>query len=137
MEPASNGFGLPQGQHNDVDKALGQLVLTLADVLRQLMERAAGHRMESGSLSEEEIERLGLALMRLDERMVELRRTFGLDERELDVRIQTAEGHEVSLVELADRLINKGLAVHGQLAITLADVPLVNLTINVAVATPR
>jgi hypothetical protein len=64
---------------------LGRLVLTLVDVLRKVLEHQAVRRMDSGALSPEEIERLGLALLRLSERMDELKAAFGLRDEDLDI----------------------------------------------------
>lgn len=64
---------------------LGKLVLTLVEVLRKVLEHQAVRRMDSGTLSPEEIERLGLALLRLSERMAELKTAFGLRDEDLDI----------------------------------------------------
>ena len=68
-----------------VERGLAQLVLTLIELLRQLMERQAVRRIDHGSLTDEEVERLGLAFMRLDERMDELKHEFGLDDADLNL----------------------------------------------------
>jgi Gas vesicle protein K len=68
-----------------VEKGLAQLVLTIVELLRQLMERQALHRVELGTLSEEEIERMGETFMALAQRMDELKEQFGLDERDLNL----------------------------------------------------
>lgn len=68
-----------------VERGLAQLVLTIVELLRQLMERQALRRVEAGGLSEEQIERLGETLMLLAERMEELKREFGLEERDLNL----------------------------------------------------
>ena len=70
-----------------VEKGLAQLVLTLIELLRQLMERQALRRIEQGSLTEEEIERLGTTFMRLEERMNELKEQFGLEDRDLNLNL--------------------------------------------------
>ena len=57
---------------NSVQHDLARLVLCLVEVVRQLMERQALRRVEGGRLTDEEIEALGLTLMRLEERMDEL-----------------------------------------------------------------
>jgi len=66
-----------------VEKGLAGLVLTLIDVVRELMERQALRRIEGGTLTPEEIERLGQTFMKLERRMEELRRDFGLEEEEM------------------------------------------------------
>ena len=68
-----------------VERGLAQLVLTLVDLLRQLMERQAIRRMEGGTLSDEEIERLGQTFMLLERRMKELKESFGLTDKDLNI----------------------------------------------------
>jgi uncharacterized protein YjiS (DUF1127 family) len=68
-----------------VEQGLAQLVLTLIELLRQLMERQALRRMDEGTLTDEEIERLGLTFMRLAERMDELKAEFGLEDKDLNL----------------------------------------------------
>jgi hypothetical protein len=69
----------------NVEKGLVQLVLTLVELLRQLMERQAIRRVEAGGLDEEEVERLGRTLMLLEQRMEELREHFGLTLEDLNL----------------------------------------------------
>jgi erythromycin esterase-like protein len=71
----------------EVERGLSKLVLTLIELLRQLMERQALRRIEAGSLSDEEIERLGLTFMRLEARMEELKTTFGLQDEDLNINL--------------------------------------------------
>jgi hypothetical protein len=68
-----------------VERGLARLVLTLVELLRQLMERQALRRMEGGTLTDEEIERLGETFMKLSQRMEELKTEFGLDDRDLNL----------------------------------------------------
>jgi Gas vesicle protein K len=68
-----------------VERGLAQLVLTLVELLRQLMERQAVRRVEAGGLDEETVERLGRTLMLLEQRMGELREAFGLTEEDLNL----------------------------------------------------
>ena len=70
-----------------LEKGLAQLVLTLIELLRQLMERQAIHRIDAGTLSEEEIERLGRVFMALVERMEELKDAFGLEDEDLNLNL--------------------------------------------------
>jgi hypothetical protein len=70
-----------------VERGLAQLVLTLIELLRQLMERQAVRRMEQGTLTDEEIERLGQTFMRLGERMEELKAEFGLEDEDLNLNL--------------------------------------------------
>jgi hypothetical protein len=70
-----------------VEQGLAQLVLTLIEFLRQVLERQAVRRMEGGSLSDEEIERVGLALMKLEEKVHELAEQFGLQPSDLNLNL--------------------------------------------------
>jgi hypothetical protein len=69
----------------NVERGLAQLVLTIVELLRQLMERQALRRVEAGGLDDEQVERLGRTLMLLEERMAELRESFGLTEEDLNL----------------------------------------------------
>jgi hypothetical protein len=69
----------------NVERGLAQLVLTIIELLRQLMERQALRRVEAGGLDEETIERLGGTLMALEARMEELKQTFGLQDDDLNL----------------------------------------------------
>ena len=71
----------------DVARGLAQLVMTLIELLRQLMERQAIRRVEAGGLSDEQIERLGQALMALEQRMDELKQDFGLRDEDLNLNL--------------------------------------------------
>jgi hypothetical protein len=70
-----------------VERGLAQLVLTIVELLRQLMERQALRRIDGGTLSDEEVERLGHTFMELDKRMEELRVQFGLDAEDLNLNL--------------------------------------------------
>ncbi len=61
--------------------------MALVETLRQLVERQAIRRVESGHLSDDEVERLGLTLMRLEERMAQLKIHFGLENDDLTLRL--------------------------------------------------
>lgn len=69
----------------NIEHGLAKLVLSLVELLRQLLEKQALRRMEAGTLTDEEIERLGNTFMKLQERIDELRVTFGLEDEELNL----------------------------------------------------
>ena len=88
LESVRNAF--PRRVNADperVEKGLAQLVLTLVELLRQLMERQALHRMEQGTLTDEEIERLGETFMKLSKRMDDLKAEFGLEDKDLNLEL--------------------------------------------------
>ena len=70
---------------DDVRKSVLKLVLTLVELIRQLLERQAIRRMEAGTLTEEQTEAVGLALMRLEETVRELGEQFGLEPDDLNL----------------------------------------------------
>jgi hypothetical protein len=69
----------------NVERGLAQLVLTIVELLRQIMERQALRRVEAGNLDDETVERLGRTLMALETRMEELKETFGLEDEDLNL----------------------------------------------------
>lgn len=81
---------LPVGQRveasaDSVERDLLRLVLTLVELIRQLIERQALRRIDDGDLGEAQVEGLGLALLRLDEAMRELRTRYGFTPAELNI----------------------------------------------------
>ena len=70
---------------DNLEKGLAQLVMTLVELLRQLMERQALRRIDGGSLAPEEVERLGETFMLLEQRMEELKEQFGLEDEDLNL----------------------------------------------------
>lgn len=68
-----------------MDSGLAQLVLTLVELVRRVLEKEAVRRMERGSLTEEEIERLGRTLMQLRDRMDDLKEIFDLEDEDLEL----------------------------------------------------
>lgn len=84
------GGGIP-GQidirPDEVQQALAKLVLTLIEFIRRLLERQAIRRMEGGTLSDMEIERMGLALMQLEEQLGVLKAQFGLGDEDLTLNL--------------------------------------------------
>jgi hypothetical protein len=69
----------------DVKNGLGKLVLIIVNLLRDLLERQAIRRMEGGSLTDAEIERIGTTFMRLGEEIERLKKEFGLEGEELNI----------------------------------------------------
>ena len=72
---------------DSIEQGLAKLVLTLIELLRQLLERQAIRRMEGGSLSEREVEDMGTALMKLEAKIRELASHFGLSMAELNLEL--------------------------------------------------
>jgi hypothetical protein len=90
LAPPSSAAQRPRGGRlnlnaNDAKNGLGHLVLTLVKLLHELLERQAIRRIECGALSDEQIERLGLTLMRQAQEIERLRAEFGLEEEDLNL----------------------------------------------------
>ena len=71
----------------NVERGLAKLVLTLIELIRKLLEKQAMRRIGGGSLSDEEIERIGSTLMKLENKMQELKVIFGLEDEELNINL--------------------------------------------------
>jgi hypothetical protein len=80
--------GVPQrvkAEPETIDRELFKLVLTIVELVRQLMERQALRRIDQGDLTDEQIEDLGQGLMRLEQAMTSLRERFDLTPQDLNI----------------------------------------------------
>ncbi|TLX81886.1 MAG: gas vesicle protein K [Thaumarchaeota archaeon] len=120
-----------------LQKGLAKLVLVILEVLRQILERQAQKRVLSGTLSTQEVERLGLAFMQLKQKVSEISKQLGLNPEELDLTIpsllssnnstSSSLSTTTSLVNLVDKLLDKGAVIGGQVTISVADIDLIAL----------
>ena len=83
--PASTAAVVPGDSSERPEQGLARLVLTLVELLRQVLERQAIRRMEGGGLSDDDVERMGVALLELESKMVELRDVFGITPEDVNV----------------------------------------------------
>ena len=123
-----------------VANGLAKLVLTILETLKELMERQAERRIKEGSLSKAQVERLGLAFIELNEKIGSIATLFNLKKSDLRLGLQTLDSQKVdtnnellSIVDLLDRLIAKGVVVFGDLGLSVADVELINVQIRLIV----
>ncbi len=72
---------------DNADSGLAKLVLTLVELIRKLVEKQAMRRVDGGSLTDEEIERLGETLMKLELKMEELKKHFNLTDTDLNINL--------------------------------------------------
>lgn len=70
-----------------VENGLAKLVLSIIELVRRLLEKQAVRRMDAGNLSDQEIERLGASLMKLEEKMEELKGVFNLSDDDLNLKL--------------------------------------------------
>ena len=116
-------------QELDPDKlqhGLAKLVLTLVQTITDVLERQAMRRVESGSLTGAEVERLGLAFLLIRERMSDIASKFDLEPEELGIKI-SQEQSQVTLVDVVDKLIDQGTVIAGDVTIAVAGVDLATL----------
>lgn len=76
-----------QADESNVEQGLAKLVLTLIELLRRLLEKQALRRIEAGSLTDEQIERMGETFLKLEQKMEELKVTFGLEHEDLNLNL--------------------------------------------------
>jgi hypothetical protein len=116
-----------------LQNGLAKLVLTIAELLKEVLERQALRRVEAGTLTKEEVERLGLAFMAIDRKLLEMSREFGMKPGELRAELASlvkgagVGASSTDIVEVIDRLLDRGVAVAGQVRIAVADINLIGL----------
>lgn len=116
-----------------IQKGLAKLVLVIVELLRQILERQARRRMQSGTLTTEEVERLGLAFMQIKEKLSFVSEEFGLEQNEVDVvlkgmlKTRDFQLSRTSLVDVIDSLLSKGAVIGGRVTISVAEIELVAL----------
>lgn len=85
MSAADRPAGRIEFDRDSAERGLATLVLTVVELIRQLMERQAVRRVDEGDLTEDQIEEIGATLMALDEQMTRLREYFGLRPEDLNL----------------------------------------------------
>ena len=132
--------GIIQTKETGKDAGLAPLVLTLVELIRQLLEAQVIRRMDGNMLSEEELERAAESLQKLEEQIVKLCEIFEIDPADLNIdlgdlgSLLPKEGEyypgestsDPSVVELLDRLLNTGVVVDGSVDIGLAQLNLIH-----------
>jgi hypothetical protein len=132
------GKNKTQNQEQLLQNGLAGLVLTLAELLRQVLERQAVRRLDRNELSSEEVERLGVAFIELKKRIEELTEIFGITKENLNLNLGSLlkTGNKAldqsSLVDILDTCIQKGLVLTGKVRLSVADVDLVGLDLYAA-----
>lgn len=149
--------GLPKNSVNQADNRIGlkgeevrdglaQLVLTVVELLRDLMERQALRRIENNTLTDKQIENLGQTFMSLKNELNALKSHFNLKDSDLNLDLgplgylrDTDDnipeiGNQASIVEILDKIIGKGVLVKGDVIISVAEVDLISLNLGVLLA---
>jgi hypothetical protein len=76
-----------QADESNVEQGLAKLVLTLIELIRRLLEKQAIRRIEAGSLTDDQVERMGETFLKLEQKMNELKATFGLEDEDLNLSL--------------------------------------------------
>jgi hypothetical protein len=84
---SNNGDSKLKLTPDNADSGLAKLVLTLVELIRKLIEKQAMRRVDGGTLTDDEIERLGETLMKLEVKMEELKKHFKLTDRDLNINL--------------------------------------------------
>ncbi|MEH2166867.1 MAG: gas vesicle protein K [Nostoc sp.] len=122
------------------DSGLAPLLLTVVELIRQLMEAQVIRRMDAGNLSDSELDRAAESLQQLEKQVVQLCEIFDIDPAELNINLgemgtllPQSGGYypgetssQPSILELLDRLLNTGVVVEGDLDLGLAQLSLVH-----------
>lgn len=126
------------------DAGLAPLLLTVTELIRQLMEAQVIRRMDADLLSEEDLERAGDSLQRLEEEIIRLCEIFEIDPADLNIdlgelgTLMPKEGgyypgepsDEPSIVELLDRVLHKGVVIDGNLDLGIAQLNLIQARLH-------
>ena len=119
--------------NDKLQKGLAKLVLVVVELLRQILERQAQRRIQSGSLTSEEVERLGMAFMQIKQKVGQISDQFGLKQDELDgtlkgiLKTTDSQLARTSLVDVLDSLLAKGVVLGGSVTVSVADIDLITL----------
>jgi hypothetical protein len=123
-----------------IRNGLGQLILTVVELLRELMEKQAMRRIEAGALTDEQVERLGMTFMNLKKEVEKLKDHFALEDDDLNFDLGPLTMREdewsgkASAVEILDRLLGTGVVVKGDVIVSVAEVDLLSLNLGLLIA---
>jgi hypothetical protein len=126
-----------------IRNGLGQLILTIVELLRELMEKQAIRRIEAGALSDDQVERLGMTFMNLKKEVNKLKDYFELKDEDLNLSLgpimlreddrESWQG-KASAVEILDRLLATGVVVRGDVLVSVAEVDLLSINLGLLLA---
>ncbi|MEH1987104.1 MAG: gas vesicle protein K [Nostoc sp.] len=135
---------LPTTSKANSKAGLAPLLLTVVELVRQLMEAQVIRRMEQNSLSESDLERAGESLQKLEEQVLNLCEIFEIEPADLNIHLGEVGsllpspgsyypgeiGNQPSILELLDRLLNTGIVVDGEVDLGIAQLNLIHLKLR-------
>ncbi|MEA5521266.1 gas vesicle protein K [Limnoraphis robusta] len=136
---------LPTSSENKSKAGLAPLLLTVVELVRQLLEAQIIRRMEGGTLSDSDLDRAAESLQKLQEQILHLCTIFEVDPKELNIDLGElgsllpapgsyypgeSSANPSSILELVDRLLNTGVVVEGNVDIGLAQLDLIHLKLR-------
>ncbi|WP_199316164.1 gas vesicle protein K [Tolypothrix sp. FACHB-123] len=140
----SNDLVATNSQANN-QAGLVPLLLTVVELIRQLMEAQVIRRMEQECLTESDIERAAESLQKLEEQVLNLCQIFEIDPADLNIHLGELgslfppagsyypgeTGNSPSILELLDRLLNTGIVVDGEIDLGVAQLNLIHAKLRV------
>ncbi|MCL6435854.1 MAG: gas vesicle protein K [Leptolyngbyaceae cyanobacterium HOT.MB2.61] len=142
---------IPGSPKSTKEAGLAPLLLTVVELVRQLMEAQIIRRMEAGELSDEELDRAAGSLRKLEEQVIETCKIFDIDPADLNIDLgevgtllpksggyypgQTSTSP--TILELLDRLLNTGVVLQGEVDLGLANIDLIHAKLQLLLTSKR
>ena len=148
--PSEESLIVPIKKSNSKSEAgLASLLLTVVELLRQLMEAQVIRRMDAGILSDQELNRAAESLRQFEEQVIRLCGVFDIDPEDLNLNLgeigtllpksgeyYPGENSESpSILELLDRILNTGVVLDGSLDLGLAELNLIHARLRLVLTT--
>ena len=146
VQPASESLDLLPIQHPSTgrDAGLAPLLLTVIELIRQLMEAQVIRRMDTNQLSDNDLDRAAESLRKLEEQVIQLCNIFDVDPGDLNIDLGDIgtllpkagsyypgeASHNPSILELLDRLLHTGVVLQGNLDLGLAQLNLIHVKLQ-------
>lgn len=133
-------FSNPLTEPKSNKAGLAPLLLTVVELIRQLMEAQVIRRMDRGEISDRDLDRAAESLRKLEEQVIEICEIFEIDPAELNIDLGEVgtllpktggyypgeRSTSPTILELLDRLLNTGVVLQGDVDLGLADIDLIH-----------
>jgi len=131
---------VPNSSKASKEAGLAPLLLTVVELIRQLMEAQIIRRMEAGELSDEDLDRASESLRKLEEQVIQICEMFEIDPKDLNIDLGEVgsllpqngsyypgeKSSSPTILELLDRLLNTGVVLQGEVDLGLAEIDLIH-----------